>query len=149
MSWKSGPIQMFQFMWYAPGTGKGAARPYIGTICSPSTQPRAGEKDEPVVGVGMTPLWLQCHLWVMHLLRQDCLGWSHQNWQITHPRAVQINLLHSNVALKPPGTNFHGGIKILVCWPILDQLASGMHGLACVSATYCVFLYTTFWGCTV
>ena len=24
-------------MWYAPGTGKGAAEPHIGTICYPST----------------------------------------------------------------------------------------------------------------
>ena len=29
---------------------------------------------------------------------------------------------------------FHGGTKILVCWPILDQPAFGMHGLTCVSA---------------
>ena len=31
------PIPMCQFMWCAQGMGKGAARPYIGTICSPST----------------------------------------------------------------------------------------------------------------
>ena len=43
------------------------------------------EKTKPMVGVGMTPLHLQCHLWVMHQLSQDRLGWSHQTWQITHP----------------------------------------------------------------
>ena len=37
MLWRSGPIPMYQFMWYAPGMGKGAAVPYTGTICSPST----------------------------------------------------------------------------------------------------------------
>ena len=36
MLWKSGPIMMYQFRWYAPGMGKGAAVPYIGTICFPS-----------------------------------------------------------------------------------------------------------------
>ena len=36
MLWKSSPILMCQFMWYAPGMGKGAARPCIGTICFPS-----------------------------------------------------------------------------------------------------------------
>ena len=30
------------------------------------------------------------------------------------PQVVQINLLHLDVALKPPGTNLHGGIKISV-----------------------------------
>ena len=33
---ESGPILMFQSMWYAPGMGKGAAGPCIGTICFPS-----------------------------------------------------------------------------------------------------------------
>ena len=32
MLWKSGPIPMCQFMWYTPGTGKGAAGPYIETV---------------------------------------------------------------------------------------------------------------------
>ena len=82
----------------------------------------------------MTPLCLQCHLWVMHLLSQDCLGWSHQTQQTTHSREVQINLLHLDVALGSPGTDFLGGTKILVGWPILDQLAFEMHGLTCVSA---------------
>ena len=82
----------------------------------------------------------------MHLLGQDHLGWSHQAWQITHPRAVQINLLHLDTALKPPGTNFHGGIEILVCWPILDRLASGMHRLAGVSAYILCFVCIPFSG---
>ena len=30
------PISMYQFMWYAPGMGKGTARPCIGTIYCPS-----------------------------------------------------------------------------------------------------------------
>ena len=34
---ENSPIPMYQFMWYAPGMGKGAARPYIGIICFPST----------------------------------------------------------------------------------------------------------------
>ena len=37
MLWKSGPIPMYQFTWYAPGMGKGTVGPYIGTICFPST----------------------------------------------------------------------------------------------------------------
>ena len=80
----------------------------------------------------MTPLHLQCHLWVMHLLNH--LGWSHQTWHIRHPRAVQIDLLHLDVGLGPPGTDFLGGTKILVCWPILDQLAFRILGLTCTSS---------------
>ena len=94
----------------------------------------------------MTPLHLQCHLWVMHLLSQDHLGWSQQPQQIAHPRAVQINLLHSDAALRPPGTNFHQGTEILVCWPILDWPAFGMHGLTCVSAYVLWFVYIPFLG---
>ena len=50
---KSGPIPMCQFMWYAPGMQKGAARLYIGTICLPSTlNLEQGEMDVPMAGVG-------------------------------------------------------------------------------------------------
>ena len=34
---ESGPIPMYQLMWYSPGMGKGAPRPYIGIICFLST----------------------------------------------------------------------------------------------------------------
>ena len=51
----------------------------------------------------------------MCLLVPDHLGWSHQAQQVSQPRVVQINLLHLDVALEPPGTNFHGGIEISVC----------------------------------
>ena len=40
---ESGPILIYQFMWYVPGTGKGAARPCIGTICYPSTLTWGGQ----------------------------------------------------------------------------------------------------------
>ena len=45
----------------------------------------------------ITPLQLQCHL------------------QTAVCRTVQIDLLLLDVALKPPGTNFPGGIKTLGC----------------------------------
>ena len=67
----------------------------------------------------MTPHQLQCHLWVMHLLEQNCQGWSLRAQQVAHQEIVQINLLHSGVTLKPPGTNFLGGIDIWLsrwCW---------------------------------
>ena len=44
-------------------------------------------------------------------------------------------------------TSFHGGTRILVCWQILDWMASGMHGLACISVCILYFAYTPFsWG---
>ena len=50
---KTGPIPICQFMWYAPGTEKGAARPYIGTICSPSTLTYSrARRMKPMGGVG-------------------------------------------------------------------------------------------------
>ena len=36
MLWKSSPIPTYQCMWYAPGMGKGTAKPCIGTIYFPS-----------------------------------------------------------------------------------------------------------------
>ena len=36
-------IPMCQFMWYAPGMGKGTARPYIGTICFHQLYQGAGQ----------------------------------------------------------------------------------------------------------
>ena len=113
MLWKSGPFPMCQFMWYTPGMGKGAARPCIGTICFPSILTYSRVKwINPWPELRIPLLWLQCHLWVVHLLRQDCLGWSHQAQQAAHPRVVQIDLLHLDMAPEPPGTNFHGGIEI-------------------------------------
>ena len=64
---------------------------------------------------------------------QDHLGWSHQAQQVAHLRVVQIDLFHLDTAPESPGTDFHGDTRILVCWQILDQLASGMHRLACIS----------------
>ena len=67
----------------------------------------------------MTFLRLQCHLWMIHLLRQNCLGWSPQAQQVAHQKVVQIGLLHLGMALEPPGTSFLGDIKIWFarqCW---------------------------------
>ena len=134
MLWKSGPISMCQLMWYAPGMGKGTARPCIGTICFPSILKWSRAKwINPWPELEIPPLWLQCHLWIVHLLMQDCLGWTHQAQWVAHPRVVQIDLPYLDTAPKPPRTNFHGGTRTLVCWQILGWPASGMHRLACVS----------------
>ena len=71
-----------------PRDGEGTARPYIETICYPSTLTwgRAKQMNQ-----------LQCHL------------------QTAFHKAVQIDLLLLDVALKPPGTNFPGGIEIFGC----------------------------------
>ena len=46
---------MYQFMWYAPGMGKGAAGPYIGTILQPiSSNIQQDENNAPVAGVEST-----------------------------------------------------------------------------------------------
>ena len=47
MLWKRGPIPSYQCMWYAPGMGKGAAEPCIGTIYFPSVLTWGRETDEP------------------------------------------------------------------------------------------------------
>ena len=96
MGWKSGPILIYQFMWYASGMGKGTARPYIGTICYPSTLTWGRAKQMNLKKESkITPLQLQHHL------------------QTTFYKTVQIDLLLLDVALTPPGTNSPGGIKIL------------------------------------
>ena len=118
MWWKSSPNLIYQVMWYAPGMGKGAARPYIGTICYPSTLTWGRTKLMNLKReLKITPQ-LQCHLQ-------------------TFCKTVQINLFLLDAALKPPGTNFPGGIKILGCQQAPGQPASGMHGLTCVSV--CLF----------
>ena len=63
----------------------------------------------------ITPLQLQCHL------------------QTTAYKTVWISLLLLDVVLEPPATSFLGGIETLGCQHAPDQLASGMHGLICMS----------------
>ena len=143
MLWKSGPILMCQFMWYAPGMEKGAVGPCIGTICFPSILTWCRVKWINLwPDLKIPPLILQCHLWIVCLLMQDHLGWSHQAQQVAHPRVVQINLPHLDVAPKSPGTDFHGGTRTLVCWKILEWPASGMHRLTymsvCILCSLCI-----------
>ena len=83
----------------------------------------------------ITMLQLQCHLWIVSLLIQDHLGWSHQAQQIAHPRVVWISLLHLDAVCGKPRTDFHGDTRISVCRWIPVHLAPGMHGLVCVSAS--------------
>ena len=87
----------------------------------------------PCQELRITMLQLQHHLWIVSLLRQDHLGWSHQVQQVTHPRAVWISLHHLDAVCGKPGTDFHGGARILVYRQIPSHLTSGMCGLVCVS----------------
>ena len=94
MLWRSGPILTYQCMWYAPGMGKGAAKPCIGTICYPSILTWGRMKQmELKKELEITPLWLQHHL------------------QTAACKTVQSNLLLLDEAFGPPGTNFPGGIR--------------------------------------
>ena len=88
-----------------------------------------------------TPQLQHC-LWIVHLLMQNHLGWSHQAQQVTHPRVVLINLLHLDLAHVQPITDSHGGTGTLVCKQIPGHLASGMHELAFMLYHVC----TTFSG---
>ena len=90
-----------------PRDGKGATRPYIGTICFLlaliySRLKWTGQQQE----LGMTHHELQHHLWVMHLLEQSHLGSLPQAQMVAPQKAVQIDLLPSDMALGPLGTNF-------------------------------------------
>ena len=134
MLWKSGPILMYQVMWYAPGMGKGAAGPYIGTNHQPATQGRM-RRMHPWQELRVTALQLQCHLWTVCMLMQDHLGQSHQVQQVTHPRVVWISLLCLDAVCRKPRTTFHGGTRISACRQIPVCLASGMHELVCVSVS--------------
>ena len=134
-------------MWYAPGMGKGAARPCIGTICFPST-PTQGRirRMHPWQELRVTTLQLQHHLWAVCLLMQGHLGWSHQVQQVAHPRVVWVSLLHLDAVCRKPRSNFHGSTKIAACRQIPVHLASGMHELVCVSASISYSVYTPFFG---
>ena len=90
----------------------------------------------------ITTLQIQHHLWTVSLLMQDHLGQSHQVQQITHPRVVWISPLPLDAGCGKPGTNFHGGIRISVCWQIPVHPASCMHGLVCVSVSMSYFVCT-------
>ena len=74
-----------------------------------------GEMDEPMAGVGnnisLTPVPSVDNA----PAGAGLSGMVTSSTQVAHPRVVQINLLHLDMALKPPGTNFHGGIEISVC----------------------------------
>ena len=130
-----------------PRDGKGTARPYIGTICFPSIltygrMRRMHQWQE----LRTTTLQLQCYLWTVNLLMWDHLGWSHHAQQITHPRVVWISLLHLDAVYGKPRTNFHGGTGISVCRQVPVHLASGMHGLVCVSVSMPCSVCTPFSG---
>ena len=88
----------------------------------------------------ITMLQLQCHLWIVSLLMEDHLGWSHQAQQVACPRVVWISLLTLDAVCSKPGTDFHGGTRILVYRQIPYHPISWMHGLFCVSVSmsYCV-----------
>ena len=94
----------------------------------------------------MTPHLLQCHLRVMHLFRQNHLGWSPQAQQVAHQKIVQIDLLHLATALKPPGTNFLGDIEIWFsrqCW---TDWHLGCMAWSMYQSVYGVFsMYHAFW----
>ena len=130
-----------------PRDGKGHSqtlhRNYLLPINSGIEQ---GKMDEPVAGVrndiSLTPVPSVDNV----PADAGLSGQSHQAWPVAHPGVVQINLLHLDMAPKPPGTNFHGGIEILICWQILDQLAAGMHRLACVSVYISCFVCIPFSG---
>ena len=78
---------------------------------------------------------LQHHLWMVSLLMQDHLGWSHQVQQVAHPRVVQTSLLHLDTLCRKPRTAFHVGTRISVYRQIQAHLSSGMCGLVCVSVS--------------
>ena len=141
---RSGPIPMYQFMWYAPGAWKGAAKPYTRTIYFPST-PTQGRMRR----MNITILQLQHHQWTVSLLMQDHLGWSYQVQQITHPSVVWISLLHLDIVCGKPRTNFDEGTRILVCRQIPVNLAPRMHGSVCVSASMSYQPVHHFWKTTV
>ena len=136
MLWKSGPILMYQFMWYTPGMGKGAARSYIGTICFPST-PTQGRMRRMHLWqeFRVMTLQLQCHLWAVCLLMQDHLGQSHQAQQVAHSKVVWISLLCLDAVCRKPRNDFNGGTRIPACRNIPVHPASGMHELVCVSVS--------------
>ena len=142
MLWKSGPMPMYQFMWYASGMGKGAARPYIGTICFSST-PTQGRMRRMHLWqeLSATILQLYHHLWAVHLLMQDCLGWSHQAQHVTHPRVVWVSLLHLDAVCGKPGTDFHGGTGISACRQIPFHPASGMNWSVCLSPYQILYVH--------
>ena len=99
-----------------PGMENDTARPYIGTICFPST-PTWGRRrrTHPWQELRITTLQLQHHLWTVSLLMKDHLGQSHQVQQVAQPRIVQIRLLHLDAVYRKPRTDFHGHTGISVC----------------------------------
>ena len=143
MWWKSNPIPMYQSMWYTPGMGGGAAGPCMGTICylSVPTWSRM-RRMHPWQDLSTQALKLPHHMCTVSLLIQSHLEQPHQTQQATHPRVVQINLLHSDAAHVQPRTDSHGGTRSLHCWQIPAHLASGMHRLVCV------FVFILYHVCT-
>ena len=111
-----------------------------------SSNKEQDEKDAPVQELKTPTPQLQCHLWIVGLLMKGCLGWSHQAQQVTHPRVVWINLLCLDMVCKQPGSNCHGGTRILVCWQIPLCLASWMHWLVCVPVSMLYPVCTPFSG---
>ena len=98
------------------------------------------EKDSPVAGVENTNTSTPAPPVDSEPADAGPSGWSHQAQQVTHPRVVWINLLHLDMAPKKPGTNSHGGTRILVYRQIPGHPTSGMHGLVFMSYQVCTML---------
>ena len=113
-----------------PRDGEGHGKPYIGTICYPSTLTWGRMKQMDLKKESkITPLQLQCHL------------------QVTACQIVQINLLLLDVAFEPPEINFPGGIETLL---LTDARPTGIQDAQVdlhVFLHILAWLYNTFkWG---
>ena len=92
-------------------------------------------RTNPQQELRITMLQLQYPLWIVSLLMQNHLEWSHQAQQVVHPRVVWISLLHLDAVCGKPRPDFHGGTGNLVCrWKPVHP-APGVHGLVSVSAS--------------
>ena len=94
---------MYQSMWYAPAIGKGAARPYIGTICFLSALIlEQGEMDKPVVGVGNdtsptpAPPVSECTCWKQNHLGQSTSISTGSTPETSPDQPAPLQTWHSN-----------------------------------------------------
>ena len=79
-----------------------------------------GEMDKPMAGVGNTTSLTPVPSVDSVPSDAGSSGMITPSTAGSTSQAVQINLLHLDMAPELPKTNFHGDTGILVCWQILD-----------------------------
>ena len=141
---------MYQFMCHAPGKGKGAARPCIGTIYYPSVPTQQDEKDTLMAGVEnmntstpVPPVDSEAADTGLSWMVTSSTASNTSQGSLEQPAPLRRSTWN-NLELTPmevPEFWYAGRYSPSGIWDALVGLCICLHVISC--------MYTVFWGSTV